>query len=95
MEKSPAAPPSDDADFEDLFPARLHYVLEHSEGGGEGGGGGGGRPDVITWLPYGRAFLVKDRDAFVREYLPKYVGCCCGPGTLLSECRDLLSNLPR
>lgn len=69
MEKSTAAPPSD-ADFEDLFPARLHYVLEHSEGGE---GEGIGRPDVITWLPHGRAFLVKDRDTFVREYLPKYV----------------------
>jgi HSF-type DNA-binding len=50
-------------EFEDLFPAKLHYVLEQVEDDGHG--------DVIAWQPHGRAFLVKDREKFVKDYLPK------------------------
>jgi HSF-type DNA-binding len=53
------------AEFEDLFPAKLHYVLEQVEKDG-------GR-DVIAWRSHGRAFLVKDREKFVKYFLPKYV----------------------
>jgi HSF-type DNA-binding len=53
-------------EFEDLFPAKLHYVLEQAETDRLGG-------SVITWQPHGKAFLVKDREKFVNEYLPKYV----------------------
>jgi HSF-type DNA-binding len=58
-------------EFEDLFPAKLHYVLEQVEKDQEQHGGGGG--GVISWQPHGKAFLVKDREKFVNEYLPKYV----------------------
>jgi HSF-type DNA-binding len=58
---------SSNAEFENLFPAKLHYVLDEAEKDGEGRGG------VIAWLPHGKAFLVKDRAAFVRDFLPKYV----------------------
>jgi HSF-type DNA-binding len=51
--------------FEDLFPARLHYVLGQVEDDGQG--------EIIAWQPHGRAFLVKDRVKFVRDILPKYV----------------------
>jgi HSF-type DNA-binding len=53
------------AEFEDLFPAKLHYVLEQVEKDG-------GR-DVIAWRSHGKAFLVKDREKFVKYFLPKYV----------------------
>jgi HSF-type DNA-binding len=53
------------AEFEGLFPAKLHYVLEQVEKDG-------GR-DVIAWRSHGRAFLVKDREKFVKDLLPKYV----------------------
>jgi HSF-type DNA-binding len=49
--------------FEDLFPAKLHYVLEQVERDS--------LYDVISWQPHGKAFLVKDRERFVRELLPK------------------------
>ena len=60
----PANAPSR-AEFEDLFPAKLHYVLEQVE---KDGGG-----DVIAWRSHGKAFLVKDRERFVTDLLPKYV----------------------
>jgi HSF-type DNA-binding len=71
-------------EFEDLFPAKLHYVLEQAETDRLGG-------SVITWQPHGKAFLVKDREKFVNEYLPKYVStvlpvmgrpCDCGEPTV-------------
>jgi HSF-type DNA-binding len=49
--------------FEDLFPAKLHYVLEQVERDGHS--------DVINWQSHGKAFLVKDRERFVRDLLPK------------------------
>jgi hypothetical protein len=58
---------SSNAEFENLFPAKLHYVLDQAEKDGEGRGG------AIAWLPHGKAFLVKDRAVFVRDFLPKYV----------------------
>jgi HSF-type DNA-binding len=58
---------SSNEEFENLFPAKLHYVLDQAEKDG------GGRGGVIAWLPHGKAFLVKDRAAFVRDFLPKYV----------------------
>jgi HSF-type DNA-binding len=61
------------AEVEDLFPAKLHYVLEQVEKDQEQHGIGGGDDDVISWQPHGRAFLVQDREKFVNEYLPKYV----------------------
>lgn len=52
-------------EFEDLFPAKLHYVLEQLEKDGS--------RDVIAWRSHGKAFLVKDREKFVNDLLPKYV----------------------
>jgi HSF-type DNA-binding len=51
------------SEFEDLFPAKLHYVLEQVESDG--------RSDVITWQPHGKAFLVRDKKEFVKNFLPK------------------------
>lgn len=53
--------------FEDLFPAKLHYVLEQAEEDD--------LTEVIAWQPHGRAFLVNDRETFVKDFLPKYVQC--------------------
>jgi HSF-type DNA-binding len=55
-------------EFEDLFPAKLHYVLEQAERDG--------RADVIAWRPHGKAFVVKDKREFVASFLPKYVLSC-------------------
>jgi HSF-type DNA-binding len=54
--------------YEDLFPAKLHYLIELLEDDGIS--------DVISWQPHGKAFLVKDQKKFVAEYLPKYVLKC-------------------
>jgi hypothetical protein len=51
------------ADYEGLFPARLHYVLEQLEKDG--------LDDVISWQPHGKAFLVKDAKRLETEVLPK------------------------
>jgi hypothetical protein len=55
--------PRDQDDYENLFPARLHYALEQADTDGLG--------DVIAWRTHGRAFLVFDRRRFETEFLPK------------------------
>jgi hypothetical protein len=50
------------ADYKDLFPAKLHYVLEQLEKDG--------LSDVISWQPHGKAFLVKDARRLEIEVLP-------------------------
>jgi hypothetical protein len=53
----------EEADYESLFPAKLHYALEQAENDGLG--------EIIAWRPHGRAFLVLDRRRFEAEFLPK------------------------
>ena len=40
------------------FPSRLHKMLE-------------GSPDSISWQPHGKAFLIRDKDAFEEQVLSK------------------------
>jgi HSF-type DNA-binding len=63
--RPPPASKAAAVEFEDLFPAKLHYVLEQAERDG--------RADVIAWRPHGKAFVVKDKKEFVASFLPKYV----------------------
>jgi HSF-type DNA-binding len=72
------------AEFEDLFPAKLHYVLEQVESDD--------RSDVITWQPHGKAFLVKDKKEFVKNFLPKYVSMAVQGGKRLPGTRDSLAD---
>jgi hypothetical protein len=54
-----------DADYEQAFPARLHYLLDVLEKDG--------LADVCSFQSHGRAFVVRDKEAFVKDILPKYV----------------------
>ena len=42
------------------FPEKLHAMLSSVE-----------EVDVVTWQPHGRAFLIRDKDRFVNEIMPK------------------------
>lgn len=42
------------------FPTRLHMMLEDS-------------PDGISWQPHGKVFIIRNKDKFVDQVLPKYV----------------------
>lgn len=44
------------------FPEKLHAMLNSSELEG-----------VVGWQPHGRSFLIRDKDIFVNEIMPKYV----------------------
>lgn len=46
------------------FPARLHRVLSDEE-----------NADVITWMPHGRAFKIREKDKLISIVLPKYFVC--------------------
>ena len=35
-------------------------------------------PNIVSWLPHGRAFLVKQPKRFTSEIMPKYVRLACG-----------------
>ena len=50
---------------EDVFPLKLYTLLESVHAMGF-------TTLPITWLPHGRAFIVKDTDAFVREVMPRF-----------------------
>jgi hypothetical protein len=52
-----------DADYEQAFPARLHYLLDVLEKDG--------LAHVCSFQSHGRAFVVRDKDAFVKDILPK------------------------
>jgi HSF-type DNA-binding len=54
-----------DADYEQAFPARLHYLLDVLEKDG--------LAHVCSFQSHGRAFVVRDKEAFVKDILPKYV----------------------
>ena len=45
------------------FPVQLHWVLEQIEKEG--------LSHVVRWAPHGRAFVVHDREEFVKKVLPK------------------------
>jgi len=47
-----------------FFPEKLYHMLQDVEHRGE--------TDIASWLPHGRAFLVRDPDRFVQEVLPRY-----------------------
>jgi HSF-type DNA-binding len=46
------------------FPWTLHRLLEDAERED--------RQDVVAWMPSGNAFIVRKRDVFVKETLPRY-----------------------
>lgn len=43
------------------FPVRLHNLLSSGED----------LDDIVGWQPHGRAFLIRDKDVFVNETMPK------------------------
>jgi HSF-type DNA-binding len=45
------------------FSLKLHALLEKVEAEG--------RDDILCWLPHGRSFIIRDRDALVDELIPK------------------------
>ena len=42
------------------FPFKVHKMLDEAD------------PDIVTWLPHGRAFRVNDTESFVETVLPEY-----------------------
>ena len=46
------------------FPRLLHSMLDRSEEDGYS--------DIVSWLPHGKSFVIRDREEFVRRVLPKY-----------------------
>eukprot|EP00580_Thalassiosira_gravida_P020937 CAMPEP_0201676184 /NCGR_PEP_ID=MMETSP0494-20130426/41246_1 /ASSEMBLY_ACC=CAM_ASM_000839 /TAXON_ID=420259 /ORGANISM="Thalassiosira gravida, Strain GMp14c1" /LENGTH=353 /DNA_ID=CAMNT_0048158835 /DNA_START=5 /DNA_END=1066 /DNA_ORIENTATION=- len=48
---------------EDLFPSKLYHVLEKVETLGLSA--------AVSWQPHGRAFLIKDRDLFMTDVVPR------------------------
>ena len=46
----------------DLFPCKLHYLLEQLEIEGNHG--------ILEWRPHGRAFEICDEEAFATKVLP-------------------------
>ena len=52
-----------DADYEQAFPARVHYLLDVLEKDG--------LAHVCSFQSHGRAFVVRDKAAFVKDILPK------------------------
>ena len=50
-------------DFEQHFPAKLHYLMELLELDGQS--------HVCGFQPHGKAFLVRDQDTFVQLILPR------------------------
>jgi HSF-type DNA-binding len=46
------------------FPLKLHRVLQHLAENGH--------DDIMSWLPNGRAFVIRDLDRFVTELMPVY-----------------------
>lgn len=49
---------------EDLFPSKLYRVLEKVETLGLSA--------AVSWQPHGRAFLIKDRDLFMTDVVPRF-----------------------
>ena len=59
------SPPSPDPDgVHATFPLRLQRILDKLEADGE--------TDILSWLPHGRAFIVRDADRFVDELMPAF-----------------------
>jgi hypothetical protein len=56
---------TEDKDKEEVFPLKLYTLLESVHAMGF-------TTLPITWLPHGRAFIVNDTDAFVREVMPRF-----------------------
>jgi hypothetical protein len=50
------------ANYKQLFPFRLHYLLDMFEQDGI--------EDICSFQPHGKAFLVHDQNRFVKELLP-------------------------
>lgn len=50
-------------DYEQLFPAKLHYLLELLEREGQA--------HICSFQSHGRALKVHDQERFVKEILPK------------------------
>jgi len=46
------------------FPATLHKVLEDMEKNGH--------ENIMSWMPHGRCFMVKEPKEFVKDYMPTY-----------------------
>lgn len=55
---------SSDGKSERKFPWILHRLMEEAEREN--------RQDVIAWMPSGNAFIVRKRDVFMKEILPRY-----------------------
>jgi HSF-type DNA-binding len=52
-----------EAHAQDLFPSKLHFMIESSAACQRSS-------NIIYWLPHGRAFVFYDQDRLVRELLP-------------------------
>ena len=50
---------------EELFPAKLHYLLEQLEKEGD--------DDIVKWNSHGRSFKICDVKAFTKRVLTRYV----------------------
>jgi len=51
-----------------LFPLKLYMILDEA--------GKKGKGNVITWLPHGRAFYIRNNDLFAKQILPEYFKNC-------------------
>ena len=51
------------------FPAKLHRMLTDIENGDDG------LDQYIGWTSHGRAFVIRDREKFISEVMPRYVVC--------------------
>ena len=50
--------------FEDIFPFRLHSILEEAESND--------LTHIISWLPCGTKFVIHDKEAFTKTFVTKY-----------------------
>jgi len=51
-----------------LFPLKLYMIMGELQSIGKG--------NIITWLPHGRAFCIRNNDLLVKEVLPEYFKNC-------------------
>ena len=50
------------------FPLKIYMILKEVESRGQG--------DVVSWLPHGRAFFIRNNDYFTKQILPEFFKKC-------------------
>ena len=61
---SPPSPRKNHKNVEELFPAKLYHMLEEVDAMGLSA--------AVSWQHHGRAFVINDRQLFMKEVVPKF-----------------------